>query len=346
MLKVGIIGATGYVGMELVRLLGNHPGVRLTSLVSQSFVGKKMSEVYPALRNIVDIECEDLNVEIQADKADIFITALPHGVSKQVIPALISKGKKVIDHSGDFRYKDVKVYEQWYGITHEMPELLEKAVYGLPELYRDKIRSSVLVGNPGCYPTSAILGAAPVLASGLASTENIIVDSGSGVTGAGRKSELPYQFSETDGNYKAYSIGKHRHTSEIEQELGIIAGRELMISFTPHLLPVKRGILSTIYVNLTKSISAGDLLDIYKNYYEDEFFVRIMDEGVLPEIKNVAGSNFVDIGLVVDKRLNRAIIISSLDNLGKGAAGQAVQVLNIMAGFDEKTGLDRPGLYL
>lgn len=346
MLKVGIIGATGYVGMELVRLLGNHPGVELTSLVSQSFVGKRISEVYPALRNVVDIKCEDLNTETLADKADLFITALPHGVSKQVIPALIGKGKKVIDHSGDFRYRDVKVYEKWYGITHEMPELLEEAVYGLPELYRDKIAKAPLIGNPGCYPTSAILGAAPVLVAGLGSTENIIVDSGSGVTGAGRKAELPYLLSEAEGNYKAYSVGTHRHTSEIEQELGLIAGKELMISFTPHLLPLKRGILSTIYVNLTRSISEKDLTEVYKSYYEGEYFVRIMNEGALPEIKNTAGSNFIDIGLAVDKRLNRAVIVSALDNLGKGAAGQAVQVLNIMAGYDEKTGLGRPGLYL
>ncbi|MDD4495419.1 MAG: N-acetyl-gamma-glutamyl-phosphate reductase [Eubacteriales bacterium] len=346
MIKVGIIGATGYVGMELVRLLANHPGVRLTSLVSQNYVGKKMSDVYPSLRNVVDMECEELNVDEQAERADIFITALPHGVSKQVIPALINKGRKVIDHSGDFRYRDVKVYEQWYGMTHEMPELLDKAVYGLPELYRKKIRNAQLVGNPGCYPTSSILAAAPILSSGLGSTDNIIIDSASGITGAGRKTDLPYQFCEADGNFKAYAVGTHRHTSEIEQELSLLAGKDVMISFTPHLLPIKRGILSTLYINLNKTVTAGELVELYKSYYEDEFFVRIMKEGALPEIKNVAGSNFIDIGIAVDKRLNRAVIVSSLDNLGKGAAGQAVQVMNIMAGYNEETGLDRPGLYL
>jgi N-acetyl-gamma-glutamyl-phosphate reductase len=252
-------------------------------------------------------------------------------------------GKRVIDHSGDFRYKNVKVYEQWYGIPHGMPELLEKAVYGLPELYRDKIGNADLVGNPGCYPTSAILAAAPILSKRLAQTENMIIDSASGITGAGKKAELAYNFAECAENYKAYSVGSHRHTSEIEQELSFLAGKEVLVSFTPHLLPIKRGILSTIYMNLTRKISTKELLEVYNEYYKGEYFVRILDEGIMPEIKHTTGSNFIDIGITVDQRLNRAVIVSALDNLGKGAAGQAVQDLNIMCGLDEKTGLDHPG---
>ncbi|MDD4188495.1 MAG: N-acetyl-gamma-glutamyl-phosphate reductase [Eubacteriales bacterium] len=343
MKKIAVIGATGYVGSEIVRLLGNHPGVNLSLLVSGTNAGKKISQVYPSLRNIVDLECEELNLAFQVDRADIFITALPHGVSKDVIPELLKMGKRVIDHSGDFRYKDVKVYERWYGISHGMPELLEKSVYGLPELYRDKIRAAGLVANPGCYPTSAILAAAPILSAKLAETENIIIDSASGITGAGKKADLAYNYAECAESYKAYSIGTHRHTSEIEQELGFIAGKEVLVSFTPHLLPIKRGILSTIYMNLSKKISTGELLEVYNEYYRNEFFVRILDEGKMPEIKYTTGSNFIDIGVTVDQRLNRAVIVSSLDNLGKGAAGQAVQDLNIMCGLDEKTGLSHPG---
>lgn len=346
MIKVGVIGATGYVGIEIVRLLQNHPQAEVTVAVSQSFAGQKISDVYPSLRNICDIECQDLNMDAIYDKADVFITALPHGISKEVIPYLLEKGKRVIDHSGDFRYKSVEVYEKWYKLKHVMPELLKEAVYGLPELYRDQIKNARLVANPGCYPTCSILGIAPLLANDIIDTKNIIIDAVSGVSGAGRKTDLPYQFCECDENFKAYGVATHRHTSEIEQELSFIAGEEILISFTPHLAPIKRGMLCTTYANLKKDISTSELLDLYKKHYDGEFFVRVLGEGKLPEVKYVAGSNFIDIGLVVDKRLNRVIVLSALDNLMKGAAGQAVQDLNIMYGIPEQTGLSAPGLYL
>jgi len=346
MVNVGVIGATGYVGIEIVRLLQGHPGVCINSVVSQSFVGQKISDVYPNLKNVFDMECRNLDIESIADQSDILVTALPHGISKEVIPKLIQKGKRVIDHSGDFRYKSVEVYEKWYSIKHEMPDLLKKAVYGLPELYRDDIAGAQLVANPGCYPTCSILAAAPLLAHNLVNKKGIIIDAASGVSGAGRSTELAYQFCECNENFKAYKVTSHRHTSEIEQELGIIAGEEMIISFTPHLVPMKRGMLATIYADLNCEKSTKELLDLYKEYYKNQYFIRILDEGKLPETKNVAGSNFIDIGLVVDKRLNRVVILSALDNLGKGAAGQAVQDLNIMCGFPEHTGLDKPGLYL
>lgn len=346
MVNVGIIGATGYVGIEIVRLLQGHPGVNITSVVSQSFVGQKISDIYPNLKNVFDMECQNLDIDKITADADVLVTALPHGISKEVIPKLIEKGKRVIDHSGDFRYKSVKVYEEWYGIKHEMPHLLDKAVYGLPEFYRGEIKNAQIVANPGCYPTCTLLGIAPLLKNRLIETKNIIVDAASGVTGAGRSTELPYQFCECTENFKAYKVSNHRHTSEIEQEMGILAGEEMLISFTPHLAPMKRGMLSTIYANLKDTKSAAKLTALYKEYYKNDFFVRILDEGKLPETKYVAGSNYIDISIVVDKRLNRAVILSSLDNLGKGAAGQAVQCLNIMSGLPEETGLTAPGLYL
>ncbi len=259
---------------------------------------------------------------------------------------MIERGLKVIDLSGDFRYDDPAVYAEWYGQEHSSPELLAESVYGLCELYRDKVRTARLVGNPGCYTTCSILGAYPLLASGAASNENIIIDAKSGVTGAGRGLTQQVHFCECTENMKAYKVAKHRHTSEIEQELSKAAGKMTMVSFTPHLIPVKRGILSTIYINLKKKLTTAEVLDIYREFYKDEFFVRVMDEGVLPETKNVAGSNFVDIGAVVDERLGRAVIVSAVDNIVKGAAGQAVQNMNLMFGLDEKTGLDRAGFYL
>ncbi|WP_010245933.1 N-acetyl-gamma-glutamyl-phosphate reductase [Acetivibrio cellulolyticus] len=346
MINVGIIGATGYVGIEIVRLLQNHPEINISTVISQSFVGKKISDVYPNLRNVFDMECEELDIDKISEKADIFITALPHGVSQDVIPKLIEKGKRIVDHSGDFRYKDVEVYEKWYNTKHGMPELLDVAVYGLPELHREAIKTAKIIGNPGCYPTCSILGIAPLLSNKLIETKNIIIDAASGVTGAGRSTELANQFCECTESFKAYKVSTHRHTSEIEQELSLLAGEEIMISFTPHLAPMKRGMLSTIYANLSCDKSASELIDLYKEFYKDEFFVRILDEGNLPETKHVAGSNYIDIGIVVDKRLNRVIILSAVDNLGKGAAGQAVQDLNIMCGFPEHTGLSNPGLYL
>ena len=345
MIKAAVLGATGYAGIELVRILSNHPDVELSVLGSHSFAGQNISDVYKNFKHILDLDCEELDLD-KVSECDIAFTALPHGASKTVIPSLIEKGLKVIDLSGDFRYDDVKVYEEWYGEEHSSPELLAESVYGMPELYRDKIKNARLIGNPGCYTTCSILGAVPLLKSGLAKTDNIIVDALSGVTGAGRGLALGYHFCECTENTKAYKVATHRHTSEIEQEYSNAAGEPVVISFTPHLIPMKRGILATIYVNLNRESSAEELTEIYKKYYENEFFVRVKDAGDLPETKRVAGSNFVDIGVCYDKRLKRAVIISALDNIVKGAAGQAVQNMNIMFGLDEKTGLKNAGFYL
>lgn len=345
MIKVAVLGATGYAGIELVRILSNHPEVSIEFLGSHSFDGQKISDVYKNFTHILDKECSELDLD-EVSKCDVAFTALPHGASKTVIPQLVQKGIKVIDLSGDFRYDDVKVYEKWYGEEHCAPELLAESVYGLCELHREEIKNARLIGNPGCYTTCSILGAAPVLAKGLAEAKNIIVDAKSGVTGAGRTTNLPFSFCECTENTKAYKVATHRHTSEIEQELSKLAGEEIIISFTPHLIPQKRGIFSTIYINLKEKHTTEEIVNLYKEYYKDEFFVRVRNAGELPETKHVAGSNFVDIGVVVDERLNRLVVTSTIDNLFKGAAGQAVQNMNILFGLDETTGLKNPGFYL
>lgn len=346
MVKVGIIGATGYVGAELVRLLHRRKDIQLTTVVSNSFSGQPYSDIYPAFRGTCDLVCDRLDIPVLCDKADYFITALPHGVSTDITRQLISNGKRVIDHSADFRFKDRSRYEKTYKLTHGAPELLGKAVYGLPELYREQIRDAVLIGDPGCYPTCSILAIAPALKNGLVSTDNIIIDAVSGVSGAGRKSELPYSFCESDENFKAYGIISHRHTPEIEQELSLLAGTEVRVSFTPHLAPMKRGMLTTIYMNLAKPFPYDHILEAYREFYKDEPFVRILPPGRLPETRFVVGSNFIDISVNLDERLNRLVVLSALDNMGKGSAGQAVQALNIMAGFDETEGLSGAGFYL
>jgi len=346
MLKLGIIGATGYVGAEIVRLLALRDDIKITSVVSNNFAGQPFSNVYPSLRGIYDNVCDTLDMDDISEKADYFITALPHGVSASVIPSLLEKGKRVIDHSGDFRFRDVKVYEKWYKVTHNAPHLVSNAVYGLPELYRNEIKTASLVADPGCYPTCSILGIAPALKNGIVSHQNIVINAVSGVSGAGRKSELAYSFCETDENFKAYGIANHRHTPEIEQELSLICGKPVTVSFTPHLAPLKRGMLATSYLDLNSQLSPADIHTLYADYYRNEPFVRILPLGQFPETKYVAGSNYIDIGIAVDHRVNKLIVISALDNLGKGSAGQAVQALNIMAGFDETKGLLTSGLYL
>jgi N-acetyl-gamma-glutamyl-phosphate reductase len=347
MIKLGIIGATGYVGAEVVRLLSRRSDIDITTVISNSFAGKPYSSVYPSLRGLFDKICDPPDIEAASEKADFFITALPHGVATSVIPQLLKNGKRVIDHSADYRFRDIKVYEQWYKVAHSSPDLINKAVYGLPELYRESIKKADLVADPGCYPTCSILGIAPALVNKIASPKGIIIDAASGVSGAGRKAELPYAFCETDENYKPYGVASHRHTPEIEQELSLLANEEVLISFTPHLVPMKRGMLATSYLSLaTEGLTTADVQALYQEYYKDEIFVRVLPVGEMPETKFVAGSNFIDIGVAVDQRTNRLIVISALDNLGKGSAGQAVQALNLMAGFPETEGLLTPGLYL
>ena len=344
MIKVGVLGATGYAGVELVRLLCSHKDAEITMLASKTYAGQKMSDVIPSLRGICDIVLEDADAAAAAKKCDVVFTALPHGVSHEVIKELHKEGLKVIDLSGDFRYNDIKVYEEWYGVEHACPELLAESVYGLCELHREDIKKATLIGNPGCYTTCSILGLAPLVAKGIVETKNIIIDAKSGVSGAGRGLSLQTHFTECTETMKAYKVATHRHTSEIEQELSLLAGEEIVLSFTPHLVPMKRGILVTEYANLKKSYTKEELLEIYKDFYKGEKFVRVLD--TLPEIKNITGSNYVDISLTVDERLNRVIVVAVIDNLVKGAAGQAVQNMNLLFNLPEYEGLDFAGYYL
>ena len=342
-IRVGIAGATGYVGMELVRILCNHPSFALTRLISQSYIGKKFSEVYPAFRSIMDMECVDLNVDDLALNCDIVITALPHGVSAKLVPQLLSKDLRVLDHSGDFRYRNVEVYEKAYKLKHPDPILSENAVYGLPEQYREKIADAQLVANPGCYPTCSILGIKPLLTHDLIDIDSIIIDATSGVSGAGRNQNPAFQFCEAESNFKAYGVVGHRHTSEIEQELSILAGKDVAVSFTPHLAPMKRGMLATIYAKQKTRLSAQDLHDLYTKEYKGELFVRILPLGMYPETKNVAYTNFIDISIFVDDHTGRVVVLSAIDNLGKGSALQGIQTLNCMYGIPENTGLTQIG---
>ncbi len=344
MIRVGVLGATGYAGAELVRLLCSHKDTEITMLASKTYAGQKMSDIFTSLRGICDIVLEEADADVAAAKCDVVFTALPHGVSHEVIKELHSKGLKVIDLSGDFRYNDIKVYEEWYGVEHACPELLAESVYGLCELHREEIKKTTLIGNPGCYTTCSILGLAPLMANGVVETKNIIIDAKSGVSGAGRGLALQTHFAECTETMKAYKIATHRHTSEIEQELSLLAGEDIILSFTPHLVPMKRGILVTEYANLKKPYTKEELLDMYKEFYKGEKFVRVLD--TLPEVKNITGSNYVDIGLTVDTRLNRVIVVATIDNLIKGAAGQALQNMNLLFDLPEYEGLNMPGYYI
>lgn len=346
MIKVAIVGITGYAGIETARLILNHPGFELTYAGGKTFAGKKLSDVYTHLRGITDLICEETDIDKIAEVADVAVVALPHGASMELTGALAAKGMKVVDLSADFRYNRLETYEKTYKLKHACPDVNEKAVYGIPELYREQIKKASVVANPGCYPTCSVLGFAPLLQKKLIDPKTIIIDAASGVSGAGRKTELAYSFCECTENFLAYKVASHRHTSEIEEQFSNLYGQSVKLTFTPHLAPMKRGMMATIYANLAKEISTTELVNLYKEFYQKEYFVRILGEGVFPETKSVAGSNFVDIGLVVDREVNRVIVISTIDNLGKGASGQAVQNLNLMCGMDEKTGLAVSGLYL
>lgn len=341
-IKVSIIGATGYVGAELVRGFAGHPEVEFKYLTSRSFEGQLFSDIYPVFRGVVDIALTNTDYETVAKESDLVVTALPHGVSSKTVPLLLKNGARVIDHSGDFRYKDVATYEKSYKLEHPNPELLEEAVYGLPELHRKKLKTAKLVANPGCYPTCSLIALAPFLKAGLIDTNSIIIDAVSGVSGAGRKESLPYAFCEMQENFKPYGVTGHRHTTEIEEQASFLAGTKLHLSFTPHLAPFKRGMLNTIYARPSEKftdVSDEKINAIYKEYYKDEFFVRALDMKVLPEVKAVNGSNFIEVNGVYDKETGLIKLFSAQDNLGKGAALQAIQAFNVMFGFDEKTGL-------
>jgi N-acetyl-gamma-glutamyl-phosphate reductase len=341
--KVSVVGATGYAGAELMRLLSAHREVSIMHAISKSFAGQRLSDIYPSFLSC-DFTLEALDPDAICADSEIVFTCLPHGASAAAVPQLLNKGTRVIDLSGDFRYSDVNTYEAWYKLPHAAPRLLSESVYGMPELYRERIKAAQLVGNPGCYTTCAILALYPLLKANVIEPDGIIIDAKSGTTGAGRSESIAYNFCEADESFKAYGIAVHRHTSEIEQELSVAAGREIVVSFTPHLLPVKRGILSTIYGTPKNGIGEADILRAYGTY-ENEPFVQICGSR-LPELKHVNGSNNCAIGFVLDKRANRLVIVSCLDNLIKGAAGQAVQNLNLLCGFDEREGLNNTGWYL
>jgi N-acetyl-gamma-glutamyl-phosphate reductase len=344
MQKIAVVGASGYTGVELLRLLAGHPQVEVVALTSRQYEGMPISQVFPSLRGYFALECEPLEISSIAARADLIFTALPHKSAMEVIPGFLAAGCKVIDLSADYRLRDQQVYETWYQ-AHTSPELLAEAVYGLPELHRALLKKARLVANPGCFPTSVALGLAPLLQAELIDHRSLIVDSKSGTTGAGRGLKEGSLFCEVNEGFKAYGIANHRHTPEIEQTLSQLAGEKVKVSFTPHLLPVDRGILSTIYVSQTQDKSTAELLEIFRNYYAAEPFVRVLPEGQYPNIAYVRGTNLCDIGLVADQRTGRVIIIAAIDNLGKGAAGQAVQNLNILCGFDERTGLSAAPLY-
>jgi N-acetyl-gamma-glutamyl-phosphate reductase len=335
MLNVGIIGASGYTGVELARILSDHPEVKLTAATSRQFAGKPLSEVFPNLRKRVDLLCEDLTPEQLVDRADFFFAAVPHKTAMALVPTFLAAGKKVVDLSADFRLRDAAVYEQWYQ-PHSCPELIKEAVYGLPELYREQVKSARLTANPGCYPTSVILGLAPLLREKLIDPATLIVDSKSGASGAGRSVNVGALFCEVADGFRAYKVGgAHRHIPEIEQELAVLAGCGVTISFTPHLLPISRGILSTMYASLSSAVSGQDLQDLYESAYQDELFVRVCPAGTFPATQHVRGGNCCDIGVKIDQRTGRVIVMSAIDNIAKGASGQAVQNMNLMNGFAE-----------
>jgi N-acetyl-gamma-glutamyl-phosphate reductase len=339
MLRIGIIGASGYTGVELARILANHPHVELSIATSRQYAGKTLASIFPNLIDRVNLTLEAPDIDRLLDRADCFFTAVPHGTAMDLVPLLLAAGKQVIDLSADYRLRRVQVYEAWYR-SHTSAELLPQAVYGLPELYRDQIRSARLVANPGCYPTSIILALTPLLRQGLIDTKTVIVDAKSGTTGAGRSLAQGTLFCEVTDGFRPYKVaGTHRHTPEIEQELSALAGQDLTLTFTPHLLPISRGILSTSYATLKAPMTEEELDALYRRSYEDEPFVRICAPGTLPATQYVRGSNCCDIAVKVDSRTGRVLVLSAIDNIVKGASGQAVHNMNLMCGFPEDTGL-------
>lgn len=340
MIKVGIIGATGYAGGELVRILSGHKDAEIKWYGSRSYIDRKYADVYRNMFQIVDAVCMDDNMEELASQVDVIFTATPQGLCASLVNEEILSKTKIIDLSADFRLKDVKVYEEWYKIEHKAPRFLEKAVYGLCEVNRESVRNARLVANPGCYTTCSILTAYPLAKEGLIDMSTLIIDAKSGTSGAGRGAKVPNLFCEVNENIKAYGVASHRHTPEIEEQLGYAAGEQVTLSFTPHLVPMNRGILATEYAKLTKDVSWEDVKAVYDKYYGDEKFIRVLDKDVCPETKWVEGSNYVDIGFKIDPRTNRIIMMGVIDNLVKGAAGQAVQNMNLMFGLEESEGLE------
>lgn len=345
MIKAAICGGSGYTGAELLRILLLHPEVEVTAVTSEQSAGKRVTELFPHLHRYSSLKYEPLNKEALLDKADVFFMALPHAASQEAVDFFYRKGKRVVDLSADYRLSDAAVYEEWYKTPHLYKETLRDAVYGLPELHRERIGKAGLVANPGCYPTSAILGLAPALTEGLVDPSTLVIDSKSGTSGAGRKADVAVSYCEVNEGFKAYGIAVHRHTSEIEQELSAVAGSSIVLNFTPHLVPMDRGILSTMYGRLRKEVDTAEVLALYRQAYGTEPFVNVLEENTYPNAKNVRGSNYCEIGIKVNKRTNTLIVVSALDNLVKGASGQAVQNMNIMMGFGETAALESLAFY-
>lgn len=340
MIKVGIIGATGYAGGELVRILMGHKDAEVVWYGSRSYVDQKYADVYRNMFQIVDAKCMDDNMDELAEQVDVIFTATPQGLCASLINEEILSKTKIIDLSADFRLKDVKVYEEWYKIEHKAPQYIDEAVYGLCEINRDKVKDARIVANPGCYTTCSILTAYPLAKEGLIDMSTLIIDAKSGTSGAGRGAKLPNLYCEVNENIKAYGVATHRHTPEIEEQLGYAAGEPLLLNFTPHLVPMNRGILVTAYANLKEGVTEADIRAAYDKYYKDEKFVRVLEPGVCPETRWVEGSNYTDINFKVDPRTHRVVMMGALDNLVKGAAGQAVQNMNLIFGLDEDEGLN------
>ena len=339
MIKAGIMGATGYAGGELARLLLQRDDVEITWYGSKSYVDQKYASVFKNMVQFVDDACMDDNMEALAEQADVIFTATPQGFCASLMNEAVLSKAKVIDLSADYRIKDVAVYEKWYNIEHKTPEYIQEAVYGLPEINREKIKDARLIANPGCYPTCSFLSVYPLVKEGLIDPNTVIIDAKSGTSGAGRGAKVDNLYCEVNESIKAYGVGVHRHTPEIEEQLSLAAGKPVTISFTPHLVPMNRGILVTAYGTLLKSVTYEEVKAIYDKYYENEYFVRVLGRDEAPQTKWVEGSNFVDVNFKIDPRTNRVVMMGAMDNLVKGAAGQAIQNMNIMFGLPENMGL-------
>jgi len=344
MIRAAILGATGYTGGELIRILLGHPEVEITALSSRQYAGRPIEDAFPSLRGFLNVTCVEPDLKTIAAKADVVFTAVPHGTAMEAVPVFLEEGKRVVDLSADFRLKNRAVYEEWY-IPHTAPHLLEKAVFGLPELYREAIATASLIANPGCYPTAVILGAAPLVCNEWFKGNALIADAKSGTSGAGRSAKQSFSFCEVNESLRAYSVPRHRHLPEMEQVLSDIAGNDFSVTFVPHLIPIDRGILATLYIDLKRPASDDDLLEVYRRFYQNEPFVRVLPAECLPDVAAVRGSNYCDIGLRVDQRINRAIVVSAIDNLIKGASGIAVQNMNIQFGLPERSGLEQIPLF-
>ncbi len=356
--RVAVAGASGYTGAELVRLLAQHPGAVLTAVTSEKSAGSPVASVYPHLQGVVTLSFEALAPEALAERADVLFLALPHTKSMEPVASCLKANKRVIDLSADYRLRDLRTYETWYQTAHTHPELIRLSVYGLPELHRAAIAQANLVASPGCYPTAAILQLAPLVANGLIDPNTIVIDAKSGISGAGRSPALPYHFPEAHESLEPYKIGQHRHIPEIEQELTGLAVRcarasggqagappaGVMVTFTPHLVPMNRGILSTAYARVKGKLNVNELRALYRDYYKGERFVRMLD-GAMPNPRHVRGANYCDLAVHADPRAGWVVTVAALDNLIKGAAGQAIQAMNIMLGFPEEMGLTAPGVY-